>query len=299
MSKLLLAFCLLTTLAFQTAVAAPAEPSEAEIAALKKAFSELHPKTGTITLKDNLATIKVPEGLQYLDPKDTEFILVKIWGNPPQSAHDALGMLVKSPRDAVNAGGWGIVITYSEDGHVDDSDATKIDYPALLKQMKEGTAEANKERTKQGYPTMQLVGWAEPPHYDASTRKIYWAKEIAFEGRDVHTLNYCTRILGRRGVLELNAVASIGALPAIREEAQKVIAQVDFNPGNRYADYNKSTDKLATYGVAALVAGGIAGKMGLFKVLLGVLLAAKKLVIVGVIALYAGIKKLFGGKKSE
>ena len=40
---------------------------------------------------------------------------------------------------------------------------------------------------------------------------------------------------------------------------------VDFQEGHRYADFTESTDKVATYGIAALVAGGIAAKVGLFK----------------------------------
>lgn len=295
MKNLLLAISLVA-LTFQNLLASSNQTTEAEFAALKKAFSELRPQTGTIPIKNSLATLHVPEGLQYLDEKDARWLLVKAWGNPPDSADNVLGMLVTSPQDAVSETGWGIIITYTEDGHVDDADALKINYSTLLKQMQEGTLEANKERTKQGYSTMRLVGWAEPPHYDPATHKIFWAKELAFEGNPQNTLNYCTRILGRRGVLELNAVASINALPAIREQAQKAIAQIDFNEGNRYADYNQSTDKLATYGVAALVAGGIAGKMGIFKVILGVLLAAKKFVIIGAIALASGLKKFFGRK---
>jgi len=283
----------LAVLAIQAAFAVPAQPTQAEQAALGKAFEEIRPQTGAVVLKDNLATINVPEGLQFLNKKDAEIILVKIWGNPPESVGNALGMLVTSPRAAVSEGGWGIVVTYTEDGHIDDADAMKTDYTALLKTMQEGIEGANKERAKGGYSAMSLKGWAEPPHYDAEAHKIYWAKELAFEGHTDNTLNYCTRILGRRGVLELNAVASISDLPVIREQVQKTISQVDFNTGHRYADFNHTTDKMATYGVAALVAGGVAGKMGLFKVILGVLIAAKKIVIVGIFAVYAGIKKMF------
>ena len=284
-------------LAVQNGFSAPSQPEEAEIAALRKLISEFQPQTGAVVLKDGLATVNVPEGLQYLNQKDAQSLLVKIWGNPPDSASQVIGMIIQSPKAAVSEDGWGIVITYKEDGHVDDADAAKIDYTSLLKQMKEGTVEANKERAKNGYKTAELIGWAEPPHYDPSTHKIYWAKDIAFAGSEQHTLNYCTRILGRRGVLELNAIASLRDLPAIRGEANKALAGVDFNSGNRYADYNSSTDKLATYGIAALVAGGVAAKMGFFKVLLVALLAAKKLVILGFIAVVSGVKKLFGRKK--
>jgi uncharacterized membrane-anchored protein len=71
---------------------------------------------------------------------------------------------------------------------------------------------------------------------------------------------------------------------------------VDFDPGQRYADFNPSTDKLAAYGIAALVAGGIAAKAGLFAKLGVILLAAKKFIILVVAAIGAGIKKLFGRK---
>jgi len=299
MKTRLLVLALAAFLAAPFAFAAPTGADEAEIAALKKAVAELRPQQGTVDLKNGMARLNVPEGLQYLDKKDAQTILIKIWGNPPEAASDVIGMIIRSPRDVVSGDGWGIVITYTEDGHIDDADALKTDYNALLKQMKEGMVEANKERVKKGYTTVSLVGWAEPPHYDPATHKIYWAKELAFGDAQEHTLNYCTRILGRRGVLELNAVASMSALPAIRNEAKRVLEKVDFNAGNRYADFNKSTDKMATYGIAALVAGGVAAKMGFFKVLLGVLIAAKKLIVLGVVGLVAAVKRFFGGGKKE
>ncbi len=45
-----------------------------------------------------------------------------------------------------------------------------------------------------------------------------------------------------------------------------------------------------------MIAGGIAAKAGLSKVLLGALIAAKKLIVVGVLAALAFIKKLLGRK---
>jgi uncharacterized membrane-anchored protein len=143
-----------------------------------------------------------------------------------------------------------------------------------------------------------LVGWAEPPHYDARAHKLYWAKELAF-GADEHTLNYSIRVLGRRGVLVLNAVAGMDKLPAIRQETQTVLAAVDFNDGHRYADYLPGTDKAATYGITGLIIGATAAKAGFFKVLIAGLLAFKKALVVGVLALISAIKVLFGGKKRE
>ncbi|HEY5893151.1 MAG TPA: hypothetical protein VIT91_07960 [Chthoniobacterales bacterium] len=44
---------------------------------------------------------------------------------------------------------------------------------------------------------------------------------------------------------------------------------------------------LSTYGIAALVAGGIAAKLGFFKGLWVALFAAKKFIIIGIIALWS------------
>ena len=71
-----------------------------------------------------------------------------------------------------------------------------------------GSLAANEEREKQGFERVTLIGWAEPPSYDAAAHKLYWAKELAFADNPDHTLNYNIRVLGRRGVLVLNAYAS-------------------------------------------------------------------------------------------
>jgi hypothetical protein len=70
----------------------------------------------------------------------------------------------------------------------------------------------------------------------------------------------------------------------------------EFDAGHRYADYKPGTDKLAAYGLAALVGGGIAAKAGLFAKLGVFLLAFKKVILAGVVAVGAVAKKMFGGK---
>ena len=183
---------------------------------------------------------------------------------------------------------------YEEDGYVKDDDADTIDYSKLLKQMQESAREANQQRVKKGYDPVELVGWAAKPRYDRQTHKLYWAKEIKFGDSPQHTLNYNIRILGRQGVLVLNAVASMPQLAAIEAATPQILSMVDFNEGHRYADFDSKTDKVATYGIAALVAGGIAAKLGLFKGLWVAILAGKKFVIMGIVALAALLKKFFG-----
>jgi uncharacterized membrane-anchored protein len=80
---------------------------------------------------------------------------------------------------------------------------------------------------------------------------------------------------------------------------QTVTGFTEFNPGNRYADFDAKTDKVAEYGLAALVAGGVAAKLGFFGKLFALLLAFKKLIIVGVAVAGTSLVKLFGRKKES
>ena len=94
------------------------------------------------------------------------------------------------------------------------------------------------------------------------------------------------------------AIAGISQLSAIKPGMGEALGAVDFNQGARYADFNPNTDHVAEYGLAALVAGGIAAKTGLLSKLLALLIAGKKLVIGAFVLLAAGVSKLFG-KKTE
>ena len=285
---------LLVLLAFAASPFAQ-EPDKAALREKAQKLADgLNYQKGQITLKGGLAKIHVPEEFRYLDSKDANTVLSRLWGNPPDS--DTLGLLVPAKISVASPEAWAVIITYDEDGYVKDDEAGKMDYDKLIKQMREGTSEASKEREKAGYSSIELVGWATPPRYDKGTHKMYWAKELKFGGNDENTLNYNIRMLGRRGVLVLNAVAGMSQLQDIEAATPAVLAMVDFQEGHRYTDFNASTDKVATYGIAALVAGGLAAKAGFFKGLLVALLAAKKVVIVGLIAVAAWVKKLFAKK---
>ncbi|MFL1500498.1 DUF2167 domain-containing protein [Pseudomonas sp. S191] len=268
---------------------APAETAEHLLASLKQ-------KTGTVTLPSGIATLKLNNEFYYLDPADTERLLTDGWGNPP--GFKTLGMIVPKAVSPLSERGWGVIVSYKADGHVSDEDAAKIDYAELLQQMQEEDEEDNKQRQKQGYAGLHLLGWAEPPRYDDTTHKMYWARELKADDAQQTTLNYSIRVLGREGVLELNAVAAMADLATIQQEMPKVLAFTNFTDGNLYTDFNPKTDKLATYGLAALVAGGIAAKAGLFAKIGIFLLAAKKFLVIGVVALLAVIRKLFNRNKA-
>lgn len=298
--KYLVILCLLV---FPATVAASKKPEKTEskdvVAAAEKsaaaAFeSQFNFQRGKIVLPGGMATLNVPENFRYLSPEQADRILVEAWGNPPGTK--TLGMLFPSDVSPLSEEGWGVVITFQEDGYVKDDEAGKIDYNELLQQMKDATAEENKERQKQGYEAINLVGWAASPHYDQATHKLYWAKELNFAGAPANTLNYDIRMLGRRGVLSFNAVAGMNQLGAIENDMKEVMGFAEFNSGHRYADFSSSTDKVAAYGIGALIAGKVAAKVGFFKLALGFILAGKKFLLLALIPVAALVKKLLGGK---
>ncbi|MFN7930523.1 MAG: DUF2167 domain-containing protein [Blastocatellia bacterium] len=268
-----------------------------EAKAVQEFEKKLKFEQGKITLKGGLATLNVPKNYRFLGPDDAQKVLVDAWGNPPREK--PLGMLFRTGVPLIGDASWGVVITYDEEGYVKDDEAGKINYDDLMRDMKESTVAENEERQKAGYEKVTLIGWAEPPHYDKATHKLYWAQELQFGVDADHILNYDIRALGRRGVLSLNAVSSTKQLQSIRQDMQDVLTFVEFSEGNRYSDFMPGTDKVAAYGIGGLIAGKLLAKAGLFKIILAALLAAKKFVVVALVGLGAFLRKLFSRKSSD
>jgi uncharacterized membrane-anchored protein len=296
MHRFLTALLCLSLTAFLPAHGADAAADQPKMTAAQF-LATLTFREGKIKLPGDIATLDLPPSFRYLDHADTGKLLTDGWGNPPGAGAQTLGMIVPTAVNPLSAEGWGVVITYDKDGHVKDDDADTINYTDLLKEMQEGMAENNKTRQEQGYPAMSLVRWAEQPSYDKAQHKLYWAKELHTDGTNENGLNYNIRVLGREGVLVLNAVAGMDQIANVKREMKNVTAFTEFTPGHRYTDFNAATDKVAEYGLAALVAGGIATKLGFFGKLLALLLAFKKFILIGLAASAGWIYKLFGRNK--
>ncbi|WP_313429324.1 DUF2167 domain-containing protein [Pseudomonas sp.] len=295
LAAVLLCATTLPAIAASTPASAPTTSEQPQQTA-EQWLATLKPQHGNITLPSGIASLQLNNEFYYLSPADTERLLTEGWGNPP--GFKTLGMIIPTAVNPLADNGWGVIISYKNDGHISDDDAAKIDYAELLEQMKAEDEEDNKERRKQGYAGLTLLGWAEPPSYDQATHKMYWARELKAEDADQTTLNYSIRVLGREGVLELNAVAAMADLQTIKQETPKILAFTNFTDGNRYADYDAKTDKLAPYGLAALVAGGIAAKAGLFAKIGVALLAFKKFIVLGLLAIAGFFRKLFKRKQA-
>jgi uncharacterized membrane-anchored protein len=287
--------CLLTGLLLRADDPTPAKPTADTLAAMA---SSLKWQTGAITLKDGLAKINLTDDFRFLGNADARKVLHEMWGNPDDP--DVLGMIFPKDKGPLDRDSWAVTVHYESGGYMKDDDADKINYDDMLKKMQAGAREANPEREKEGYPSIEIVGWAATPRYDKATHKLYWAKDLKFGDDKVDTLNYDIRILGRRGWLVLGAIADMNDFSQIDGKVPQILAMVDFQPGNAYADFDPKVDKIAEYGLATLVAGGAlagAAKLGLFgllaKYFLVVILALKKALFVVIVAVAAGVKKLW------
>ncbi len=228
-------------------------------------MSKLDYKTGKVSVGRDLATFDLGEDYYFLDADDANHVLVELWGNPPYAG--TLGMIFPiyaTPLDDT----WGIEVTYEDIGYVSDEDAENYDYQELLQTMQADISAGNKTRVEQGYEAIELVGWAEKPHYDPVGRKLYWAQELAFDGSDSHTLNYNIRALGRQGVLVINFIADMDRLDDVRDASPDILNMVSFNPGNRYSDFDPSVDTVAAVGIGGLIAGKALTKTGFLAVAL-------------------------------
>ena len=132
-----------------------------------------------------------------------------------------------------------------------------------------------------------------PPRYDPETHNLEWAIKATSEGHEI--LNYNTRLLGRKGVMEVVLIVEPEKLKETLPTFKGLLGGYNFQTGQTYAEY-RSGDKVAKYGLAALVVGGAAvgaAKLGLFAWLALLLKKAWKLVIIVVVAIGAMFKKLF------
>ena len=295
MLKQLLAVVCLSFAGLMASAHAAAKPAAPEMTA-EQFLAQLKFQRGKITLPGGIATLDLPANFRYLSPADAERVLVDAWGNPP--GFESLGMIVPAATSVLERDSWGVMVTYEKDGHIKDDDADSIKYDELLKDMQASVLEGNKQRKEQGYPAIHLMGWAEKPSYAKDSHKLYWAKDLMADG-GAHSLNYNVRVLGREGVLNLNAIAGMDQIDTIKQEMRQVTAFTDFTPGNRYADFDSKTDKVAEYGLAALVAGGVASKLGLFGKLIALLLAFKKVLLVVLFGGATAIWKFFTGRRKQ
>jgi uncharacterized membrane-anchored protein len=252
--------------------------------------SKLTYQEGTISLENGIGSLTVPEGFRFLDATQAAYILHNLWGNPEDPT--TLGLIVPSQYKVMDQDSWVFVVSYEEMGFVKDDDAEDIEYDELLAEMKEDTQAANEQRLKEGYDHITLVGWAAQPFYDKDKKVLHWAKELSFGESEENTLNYNIRILGRKGVVILNAISSMKQLPEVQNHIDPMLAAFTYADGNQYDDFNPELDEVAAWTIGGLVAGKVLAKVGIFALILKNI----KLIGLGIVALATGLWKWFKRK---
>ena len=247
-----------------------------------------------ITLGHDL-TLELPQGYIALQ-RDAARKLMDRMGN--LSNENMIGLVTRPDAS------WFISLRYVDDGYVRDDEADKLDSDAILGAIREGTEETNKLRQERGFLPVKVEGWTDLPRYERAKHQVIWGTRLSTT-KGV-SLNYTTRVLGRRGLASITLVGDPTEVPAAKPDLDHILNAVGFDPGARYEDFQEGKDKVAEYGLAALIAGGAgAAALKLAKVgllakfgakLLALLVAGKKLVIVALAGLAALLKKLFGKK---
>ena len=217
--------------------------------------------------------------------------LLNLFGNPGSNP-EMPGMIL--PRDPkVN---WFMPVRFHKAGYIKDDDAKTWDADEMLKSFKEGTEEQNKEREKLGEPGMEIVGWSQPPRYDGATKRLVWAltsRELGAKPDAPMDVNYNTYALGRDGYFSMNMVTSLNELEGLKPVVEQQLAALEYNTGKRYADFDSKTDHVAEYGLAALVVGVAAHKLGFIALALAFLLKFAKVIVIGLAVFGGGVMKFF------
>ncbi|HVY30057.1 MAG TPA: DUF2167 domain-containing protein [Polyangiaceae bacterium] len=273
-----------------------AAPAPADSAAAPEQKYHWQPGPKPVNLGHGIK-LDLPETHAYL-PMPEAGELMKKMGNLYND--DLLGLVV-SQNDADE---YLVTLRFEDSGHIKDDES--LDSKELLESMQEGEEEYNAERKKLGFSPMHAAGWDEEPHYDKVKHELIWG--LIIEAPDGGSINYNTRILGRSGFVSLNLVTDKQHLAAYKPAGALLLSKTGFEPGQRYADFNSSTDKVAEYGLTGLVLGGAGlglmkvAKIGLLakfgKGLLALLIAGKKAIVAAAVALGAALKKLFSKKEN-
>ena len=248
----------------------------------------------TVPLLDQ-ASLAVPADMIFI-PKTEGARLMRAFGN--RIGDDFEGVVAGlKPSDS-----WIVVIRYIKEGYIKDDEAKNWNADELLQNLRDGTEEANKDRVTRGFPEIEVIGWVERPVYEPETHRLVWSMVLKPKGApDAQTrgINYNTYALGRDGYFSLNLLTNTDRVATDKAVARKLLAALDYDKGKRYEDFNVSTDRIAAYGIAALVGGIAAKKLGLIAIIGAFALKFAKIIAIGAAAVFGGIWKFFSGRPRD
>ena len=290
----LILFALCMAIASSSGWAQPNAAAQAEMQAAVEAANKAAVAGPTEIKLVDQAMLKLPGGLMYIPTAQAGRLLAAM-GN--RVGDNLLGVVVSPAADA----NWFVVMRFTKSGYIKDDDAREWKTEELLANLKEGTEEGNKERRSRGISEIEVVGWVEAPKYDAGTHRLVWSLESKEKGAPANTergVNYNTYALGRDGYVSMNLVTALKKIDAERPVAHQLLAALQYNGGKQYGDFNSATDHIAEFGLAALVGGVAAKKLGLIALAFAFLLKFAKVIGIAAIGIAAVAVKLFRRKKA-
>jgi uncharacterized membrane-anchored protein len=202
------------------------------------------------------------------------------------------GLVIGRDKDA----NWIVDIDWTNEGYVRDGDAKKWKADELLENLRQGTEDGNAERMARGLPALDVIGWVEPPTYDVAAHRLVWSLSLKDRGAPENlprTINYNTYALGREGYFSLDLITGSDTIGADKQVARDLLASLNYAQGKRYQDFNGSTDKVAAYGLAALVGAVAVKKLGLLALIGAFLIKAWKLGLLAVAGIGAAVRRFF------
>jgi uncharacterized membrane-anchored protein len=275
--------CLMALLLMPALAMADNMTREQRIEAMRSLNWQLGPNSEAVAGK---ATLRTPnDQVAFLDESNSRRFL-ELTGNLPENGN----YIILNKQD-----GWWADFSFNPIGYVKDDE--KIDADALLKSIKENDGPANEQRKRLGLPPLHTEGWYIPPHYDPQTKRLEWGLKLRSDNET--NLNYTIRLLGRTGVMNATLVSSPEKLDADVASFRKVLQGFEFNSGESYSEF-KQGDRVAEYGLAALIAGGaaaVATKKGFWAAAAAFIASAWKIIVAAIVAALAGLKALFKRKE--
>ncbi len=232
-----------------------------------------------------VATIRVSGDYAFMGPDGTDQLLQLLGNLPSPSSYLVAPTTLR----------WFAVFQFEDNGYVPDRE--KLDPDSLLAALKANNGEDQKERQKRSLPVLVLDDWAVEPHYDIKTNLLEWGTKLHDRDRGDVTINYVIKLLGRHGVMNALLVSGPETFSTDLRDFKGALGNYSFVAGEKYSEYREG-DKLAGYGLTALIVGGAtaaAAKTGLLKVF-------GKFIFIGVAAVIGAVgaffRKLFGRSRA-
>lgn len=294
-SQRVFAFVLALCFALSAGAESPDVAVNSEMAAaFAAAQSSIIAGPHDVPLRDQ-AILKLPDGYVFV-PMPYAARILEAMGNRAAASMLGLVFSVQPEQDD-----WFVAMDFEESGYIKDDDAKDWNADDMLTSLKEGTERTNGERSARGIPEMEIIGWVEKPTYDSTEHRLVWSvsskdKGMATVGNE--GINYNTYALGRDGFVSMNLVTQLDSIEQRKPVARELLAALHYNDGKRYTDFNSSTDKVAAFGLAALVGGVAAKKLGLLALIAAFFVKFAKVIAIGAVALGGVAWKIFKRKSA-